>query len=256
MSAFTWEVKDHIAWITLDRPPANALNYRAYTELADTLAATDADEDVFVVILKANGRFFCAGNDVKELADPPALGPEERGYSDNVEYGLTAVIRSAKPVISLVQGPAAGAGFCIATYSDIVLATPAASFGIPEISRGIIGGAPEASFSLPPKIVRYLALTGSFLSAEDAAKYGFVLRVVAAEDLISEGEKAAKEILKNPPLSVRLAKGSLANIYPPAHIAALIEADGDRSEASLKTEDFTEAVRAFLEKRPPQYNGR
>jgi enoyl-CoA hydratase/carnithine racemase len=256
MSAFQWEVKDHIAWLTLDRPPANALSYQAYTDLADALAAIDAEEDAYVLIIKANGRFFSAGNDVKELNDPPVLGPNDRPYSDNVEYGLTAILRSPKPVISLVQGPAGGSGFCIPSYSDIVIASPEASFGIPEIRRGIIGGAPEASYSLPHKIVRYLALTGEFLSAETAAKYGFVLRVVPADELIREGEKVAKEILQNPPISVRLAKESLGNIYPAARIAGLVDEDSGRLEASLKTEDCAESIRAFVEKRPPQYKGR
>ncbi|GHU65168.1 enoyl-CoA hydratase [Clostridia bacterium] len=256
MQFFTLEVKGHIAWLTFDRPPANAMSYQTYSELAEAFDVIDADDMVFVTIIKANGRFFSAGNDVKELNDLPVLGPQDRPYAENVEYGLTAIIRSAKPVICLVQGLAGGSGFCIPSYSDIVLATPEASFGIPEISRGIIGGAPEASFSLPPKVVRYLALTGSFLSAEDAEKYGFVLKVVPKEDLIAEGEKIANEILKNPPLSVRFMKESLANIYPPSQIADLIAGDEGRNEAALKTEDFIESVHAFVEKRPPQYKGR
>jgi enoyl-CoA hydratase len=256
MAAINVEVKDNIAWLTIDRPPANALSYSVYQEISAAFGTIDAADGVRATVIKANGRFFSAGNDVGDMAGLAAFSADGKPYAETVEEGLTSIIRSPKPVISLVQGIATGAGFCIPSYSDIVIASPNAAFGIAEIKRGVVGGAPEASYSLPPKIVRYMALTGALLSAEDAYRYGFVLRIVPEGELLAEGGRAAREILANPPIAVRLMKESLSQIYPPAHIASLVEGDEGRCAASVMTEDFKESVKAFLEKRPPVYKNR
>ncbi|MDR2162967.1 MAG: enoyl-CoA hydratase/isomerase family protein [Clostridiales Family XIII bacterium] len=256
MSAIGIEISEKIMWLTLDRPPVNALSYAVYEELSAAFTRADANDDVYVTIIRATGKYFSAGNDLRELSGIIEGDTFPRPYQEVVEEGLTSIIRSSKPVICLVQGPATGAGFCIPSYSDIVVATENASFGIAEIQRGVIGGAPEASYSLPPKVVRYMALTGSFITAEEALSYGFVRKVVSEHDLYKEGERIARRIIANPPLSIRFMKESLASIYPPGRIEALIKDDETWNDRALHTEDFSESVRAFLEKRDPVYHGR
>lgn len=256
MSGLTLEIDGRIAWITLDRPPANAWAYPTYAALLTILEQIEADDDVWVAVLKANGRFFSAGNDVNEFANPPQAPVGGIPAEEIIDLALGAIGRLSKPVIALVQGIAAGSGFCAAAYADIVIATPQAKFGTPEVKRGIIGAAPEAASVLPPQLVRYLALTGDLIDAEQAYHAGFVAKLVPSDQLIAEGRRVAEAIISNPPITVSLVKQSLAALYPPERIAAQIAEDGPRAEASAATEDFHEAVHSFLEKRPPQFQRR
>lgn len=252
MSFVRLEKKDQIAILTMDRPPANAFNLDMYRDMKAAFTQVDTDDSIRVAIIRAEGRFFSAGNDVGDFD----AGTVDTDYGVVVEAGLGAVINSKKPVISVVEGAAVGSGFCVASYSDIVLATPKAKFGITEIKVGVIGGAPEASFSLPPKIVRYMALTGNLLSAEQAAAYGMVLKVCEPEVIMDEALALAEVMLGNPPISMGFMKESLYNIYRPDELAKKIDFDGAKSEVSMVTEDFREAARAFMEKRKPVYKGR
>ena len=256
MPALTLSGVVHLGWMTLGKPPANTFDYWAYRELYDIIAAVDADDSVYVAIIRGVGRFFSAGNDVKEFAEPTVAPEGGIPAEEIIDVALSAVGRSTKPVISLVHGVAAGSGFCLAAYSDIVVATPQARFGIPEVKRGIVGGAPEAASGLPPKLARYLALTGELIDAEQAYSVGFVTSLVPADRLEEEGVRIARSIIANPPLTVRYVKESLANIFPPDRIAEQIADDGPRAAASMATADFQEAVHAFLEKRPARYEHR
>ena len=249
----------HIGIITLDRPPVNALSFQAYKEIYEVFQLVEQDPDIWCVIFRAENKLFCAGNDLNEL-DERARNPEavefEIPYGDMVEKGLSALVKCKVPVICCVHSTAVGAGFCIATYSDIVLAADKAKFGITEITVGIVGGAPEASYSLPPKVVRYMALTGQLLTAQQAYDHDMVQKVFPAESLMDEAMSIARRIISLPPLTVKFMKESLNNIYEPERIAKKIEFDGGKTALSLETEDYKEALRAFIEKRPPNYKGR
>lgn len=257
MEFLSLEKRGHIGIVTLDRPPVNALTYQAYSELYEVFQLVEKDPDIWCVIFQAKNRLFCAGNDLNELNDRNQGAEEyEIPYGDMVEKGLTSVIKCKVPVICCVHSTAVGAGFCIASYSDIVLAAPEAKFGITEITVGIIGGAPEASYSLPPKLVRYMALTGSLLTAEDAFRANMVRKIVPADQLLDEALAIAERITSLPPLAIRYMKESLNNIYQPGHIADLVAFDGDKTALQHETEDFKEAIASFVEKRKPVYKGR
>ena len=259
MEYLSLKKEGHIGIITLDRPPVNALNYQAYSEIFEVFELVAQDPEIWCVIFQAKNKLFCAGNDLNELDETAQSGAEdthEIPYGDMVEKGLTSVIKCKVPVITCVHSTAVGAGFCIATYSDIVLAAPEAKFGIPEVPVGIIGGGPEASHSLLPKVVRYMALTGNLLTAQQAKDYNMVMDIVPQDQLLETAMKLAKRIISLPPFTVKCMKESLNNIYPPAHIADLVAFDGDKTMQSLESEDYKEALRAFLEKRPPVYHGR
>lgn len=254
------EKKGHIGIVTLDRPPVNALNYQAYREIYEVFDLAAQDPEIWCIIFQAKNKLFCAGNDLNELDSSAQNGNMDNygdlAYGDMVEKGLTSVINCKVPVITCVHSTAVGAGFCIASYSDIVLAAPEARFGITEVTVGIIGGGPEASHSLPPKVVRYMALTGNLLTAQQAKDYNMVLDIVPKEKLLDRAMELAERITSLPPFTVKCMKESLNNIYPPAHIASLVAFDGDKTAQSLESEDYKEALRAFLEKRPPVYHGR
>ena len=133
MEYLSLKKEGHIGIITLDRPPVNALNYQAYSEIFEVFELVAQDPEIWCVIFQAKNKLFCAGNDLNELDETAQSGAEdthEIPYGDMVEKGLTSVIKCKVPVITCVHSTAVGAGFCIATYSDIVLAAPEAKFGI------------------------------------------------------------------------------------------------------------------------------
>lgn len=248
--------KGHVAELILNRPPANAFNRRAYHELLEAVEDINADETIYVSVIRSeNQRFFSAGNDVHEFNDPN-FHSDVDDDAGIVDRSLSAILRSPKPFISLVDGIVAGSGFSVVSYSDVIVATPHARFGIPEVKRGIVGGVPEAAFSLTPKLARYAALTGNFIGAEQAYATGFVARLAEPDQLQKVGEEIAQTIIGNPPLTVQFVKQSLANIFPPQKVLDQIVADEPRLRASIATEDFHESVNAFLEKRQPVYHSR
>ena len=249
------EAKKHIATVTLNRPGQNAFNYQMYKELRDTFDTINNSEDIWCVIIRAEGKYFSAGNDVNDF-QAGSIDVSMEDYGNMVEAGLGSVVNCRVPVISAIQGIAVGSGFCIPAYSDIVIACPEAKFGITEIKVGIIGGAPEASFSLPPKIVRYMALTGNMITAEEMEKYAFVLKIVPKEDLLETATGIAQSIVRNPPIALKYMKESLSNIYRPDIMAQKIEFDGEKTGLHMQTKDFGEAVTAFIEKRDPVYKAK
>lgn len=257
MTAVTLEKEGHIAWVTLNRPPANALNFETYNAIYDAVQQVDADDDIFVGIFKAEGRIFSAGNDVHELDEIPGLtAGQAAGRSDACDRAVQSFGFAAKPWISLVNGAAVGAGFEIPAFSDIVIATPKARFGIPEVSRGIVGGNVVASSVFPPHITRYLSLTGKTIDAQRSYELGFVWKVVDEKDLIEAGRQAAQDLLDNPPLTVRYQKESLRKVYSIPRLNEIMASDADLKEKSKNSEDFQEAIHSFLEKRPPVYKAR
>lgn len=255
MDFIKFEAREHIGILTLDRPGQNALNYQMYKELKESFDMINESEDIWSVVIRAEGKYFSAGNDVSDF-QAGSINVSMEEYGTMVEAGLGSVVNCRVPVISAVQGIAVGSGFCIPSYSDIVIATPEAKFGITEIKVGIIGGAPEASFSLPPKIVRYMALTGSLLTAEEMEKYSFVLKIVSQDNLLDTAMEIARAMVRNPPIALKYMKESLNNIYRPDIMAKKIDFDGEKTGLHMQTEDFGEAISAFMEKRKPDYKGK
>jgi enoyl-CoA hydratase len=255
MDFIKFETEDNIGIITLDKPGQNAFNYQMYKELKETFDMINASEEIWAVVIKAEGKYFSTGNDVGDF-QAGVIDVSMEDYGNMVEAGLGSVVNCKVPVISAIQGIAVGSGFCVPAYSDIVIASPEAKFGITEIKVGIIGGAPEASFSLPPKIVRYMALTGNLITAEEMEKHSFVLKVVAKDELFDTAMGIARSIVRNPPIALKYMKESLNNIFSPSAIAKKIEFDGEKTALHMRTEDFSEAVTAFMEKRKPEYKGK
>lgn len=248
-----YEVADGVAWLTIDRPEArNALNKAVRDGLWDGVRRFNADDDAKVLVLTGAGtRAFCAGGDLKEMADdalqvpPPDFLPQ---FGRNIEV--------AKPTIAAVNGVALAGGFLLAQMCDLCVAASSARFGITEARVG--RGAPWAAplpWLIPPRAAMEILLTGDLIDADRAERFGLVNHVVPDADLRDHVQRLALRIAANAPLSVRAAKRTVALIAEyPLHAAY---AEAERIWAPVYTsEDAQEGPAAFRDKRPPAWKGR
>lgn len=248
-----YELRDGIAWVTIDRPEQrNALNRATLLELIDAFQRVDADEDVRVAILTGAGKVFVGGADLNELSVMSALDYLDYGNLYNV---LNRLIREGgKPVIGAVNGHALGGGNVMILSCDIIVASERAKFAVPEINLGIFGGA-----SVLPRLVgRYQAaemvLLGEAYTAQKAYELGLVNRVVPPEEVVSTAQSIAEGIRAKSPLAVRMAKRALilGNQYEPG---AASEMQLPIMSLLYSGHDQKEGMRAFFEKRAPEYTG-
>jgi enoyl-CoA hydratase/carnithine racemase len=211
-----YEKKGHIASVTINRPEVmNALHADANIELSEVFTDFKEDDNTWIAILTGAGeRAFSAGNDLKATAVATARGESmaARAATDRpVYFGGVVGLQCNKPIIAAVNGVAAGGGFEIALACDLIIAAEHARFALPEPRVGLVagaGGMHRLPQQLPLKLAMGLLLTGKWLSAQDAARYGLVNEVVPAEQLMATAERWASEILECSPLSVRLTKES------------------------------------------------
>jgi enoyl-CoA hydratase len=207
------EVRERIAIITIDNPPVNALPVAGWFELADTLRAMGRDPDVRVVVLRAEGKGFQAGVDIKELAADPtnaALVGVNRGCWE----AFAAVYDCEVPVIAAVQGFCLGGGIALAGNADIVVASDDATFGVPEVDRGALGTATHLARFVPQHKLRAMFYTGALITAPELLALGTVERVVPRDELREAALDIARTIAKKSPLVMRRAKESLNAIEP------------------------------------------
>jgi enoyl-CoA hydratase len=205
------QVTDHIGEIVIDVPPVNALPAKGWFELADVLRTLGDDEAVRVVVLRAEGRGFCAGVDIKELqADPQAIVEVSRGCYE----AFAAVYDCAVPVIAAVHGFCLGGGIGLAGNADVVVASQDATFGLPEVDRGALGAATHLARLVPQHRMRAMLYTGETATAEELHGYGSVLRVVPGDQLRDAAFEVAGAIASKHPEIIRRAKESVNGIDP------------------------------------------
>lgn len=245
----------NVGVVTLNRPEVlNALNQATMNELVDALEAFDRDETVGCLIITGAGRAFAAGADVKEMA---AATPAQMlsGYRFQQWERIRAV---SKPLIAAVHGFALGGGCELAMLCDMIVAAETAQFGQPEINIALMPGA-GGTQRLTRAIGKYKAmemiLTGRSIGARQAEAWGLVTRVVASELYLDEAKRLATEIASKPAVAVRLAKQAILKAQDMPLEGGL---DYERKCFYLlfATEDRTEGINAFLEKRPPRFKGR
>lgn len=199
-------VKDGVATITLDRPEArNALNLA----MCDALiaAAQGLDESVKLVLMRASGPVFCAGADLKEREGMDEAQVRARRLRAFAAYG--ALESLPMPAIAVVEGSAVGSGCEIAAACDFIVATPQASFRVPEAIRGTVGATQRLPRILGKRLAKDLLFTGRTLGAEEAERHGLVARVVAAEKLEEALAQIAQAILAAPTQALRLTKRAI-----------------------------------------------
>lgn len=244
-----------IGLITLHRPEVlNALNLKLMEELVEALEAFDRDEAIRCIILTGNERAFAAGADIREMADASAVELLLR----NQFARWDRIRRISKPMIAAVSGYALGGGCELAMLCDIIIASETARFGQPEINLGIMPGA-GGTQRLTRAIGKYRAmeavLTGRTISAREAEAWGLVNRVVPVELYLEEAKRVARDICARAPVAARLAKASVLKSFDTTIEGGL---DYERMLFYLlfASEDQKEGMRAFLEKRRPQFQGR
>jgi enoyl-CoA hydratase/carnithine racemase len=256
-----YEVTDHVARITLNRPERrNALNPTAYAEIEAAFRAANADPEVRCVVVTGADPAFCSGEDVKEMMTGEGGGA--RSAPPRVRYPPTpaamAVIECEKPVIAAVNGAAVGWGMELALFADIRIASEQARFAELFIKRGLIadvGGLWRLPAIVGPAKAAELLFTGDVVDAAEALRIGLVSQVTAHADLMPAALAMAARIAVNPPLALRYMKEGLNRT-----------AYGDPREIGswaieviyrlFQTEDHREGVRSFLEKRDPVFLGR
>jgi enoyl-CoA hydratase len=204
---------DGITVVTVDYPPVNAIPVQGWFDLADALMTAGRDTATHVVVLRAEGRGFNAGVDIKELQRTPgfdALIGANRGC--HAAFG--AVYDCAVPVIVAVQGFCLGGGVGLVGNADIVIASDDATFGLPEVDRGALGAATHLARLVPQHLMRALYFTASTVQAQTLAHYGSVYRVVPRAGLDDAAVEVAREIAAKDTRVIRAAKEAINGIDP------------------------------------------
>jgi len=202
-----------VAEVVMDNPPVNALPVAGWFALAEALKTAGADPEVRVVVLRAEGRGFNAGVDIKELnraTDFTAMVGVNRGCA----AAFAAVYDCPVPVIAAVQGHCVGGGIGLAGNADIIVASDDATFGLPEVDRGALGAATHLSRLVPQHRMRAMVYTSATATAAELHAYGSVLAVVPRDELREAALGVAREIAAKDPVVIRAAKESLNGIDP------------------------------------------
>jgi enoyl-CoA hydratase len=253
-----FEVSEQIARITFNRPNVlNALNRKTMDELGDCLKKVRADDAIRVLILTGAGeKAFIAGADINELSQQtPVNGREFTLYGQEIIHRLETL---GKPAIAAINGFALGGGCELALACTLRIATRNAKLGQPEVKLGIIpgyGGSQRLPRLCGKGVAHELILTGEMITAEEALRIGLVNRVVEPAELLATAEAIAKKIIANAPLAVKYALEAVERGME------MPQEEGLYLEATLfglccATQDMREGTRAFLEKRPPKFEGR
>ncbi|NKF20940.1 enoyl-CoA hydratase family protein [Solimonas marina] len=246
---FQTTIVDGIAELVLDRPPVNALDDAGWHALADQIERLGHDPAARVIVLRAEGRGFCAGVDIKELDRHP-----ERIVSVNAgNYrSFRAVHRNPLPVIVAVHGFVLGGGIGLTGAADIVVAADDATFGVPEVDRGAMGGGAHLQRLFPVQKVRMMYFTGEPITAAEAHRLGAVEKVVPRGELREAALAIARTIAAKSTAMIRLAKESLNGIED-GNLEDKYRWEQGFTLQAYSEKDSAETRRAFVEKRDAKF---
>lgn len=240
-----------VALVQMDRPPANAVNRAMYMELADLFSDPDQmGSGLQTIILAGKGRHFCAGNDLDEFATMSPENGKERMW--RVREAFFAIQDCPVPVIAAVQGAALGTGLAIAASCDLIVAEKDATFGLPELTVGVMGGARHLARLVPQAVVRRMFLTGQPVTADQLAGYTGGLVLCDDGELHSTASEIAERIAGYSPTAIRISKHVLNQIETMDIKAGYTFEQGYTVQMSGHP-DSKEALEAFREKRTPRY---
>jgi enoyl-CoA hydratase len=250
------EVEDHVALITLNRPKAlNALNDQLLGELADALTGCQNNEKVRCIVVTGSEKAFAAGADIKMMA--------EKSFVDVFAGDLFTpeseqILRVRKPIIAAVSGYALGGGCELAMMCDFIIASDTAKFGQPEINLGVVaglGGTQRLTRAIGKAKAMDMNLTGRFMDAEEAERSGLVSRVVPVKKLMEETMAAAQKIAEKSMITVMVVKEAVNRSFETTLREGLLF-ERRAFHSLFATDDQTEGMAAFMEKRTPQFRDR
>jgi enoyl-CoA hydratase len=210
MGVSTSRPEPGVAVVTLDFPPVNALPVRGWADLA--AAVTAAGRDAHVVVLRAEGRGFCAGVDIKEIQSAGHDALVGANHGCHAAFG--AVYDCAVPVVAAVRGFCLGGGIGLVGNADVVVAAADATFGLPEVDRGALGAATHLARLVPQHLMRAMYYTAATVTAADLHHHGSVYRVVPSAELDATALKVAGEIAAKDTRIIRAAKAAINGIDP------------------------------------------
>ena len=250
------EVNDAIALVKINKPESlNALDSEVITELNDCFRKLDSDQEVKVVIITGEGKSFVAGADIAEMSSLNAT--EGNSFAKKGMDTFLLIEKLSKPVIAAINGFALGGGCELSLACDIRIASKKALMGQPEVGLGItpgFGGTQRLARTIGPGKAKELIFRANNIKADEALEIGLVNKVVEPEELMDEAMKMAKEIASKSQLAVRYAKQAINNGLQ-TDIDTGMDIERANFALCFATEDQKEGMKAFLEKRKPDFKG-
>ena len=253
------EQRGEVEWLTLNRPESlNALSMRLVDELEDYYRGLSARPEVRIVVMKANGRVFCAGADFRDPDNKMERNPESvYGVQKRIGDIYRAMRRCPQPIIALVHGAACGGGFSLALASDIRIAGESAKMNAAYLSIGLSGCDMASSYLLPrlvgTSVASELLLTGRFIHAERALQVNLVSEVVADDELEAAAQSYIDDMLRATPFGLRMTKDGIGLAIDARSMEAAMAIEDRQQTLAVLTRDSVEAMKAFFEKRAPDY---
>jgi enoyl-CoA hydratase len=250
------DVQDHVGLITLNRPDAlNALNQQLLNELATALDGMGKNDKVRCIVLTGSEKAFAAGADITEMAPQSFV---DMFSSDYFTEQTEAILKCRKPIIAAVSGYALGGGCELAMMCDFIICSDTAKFGQPEINLGVmagIGGSQRLTRFVGKSKSMEMHLTGRFMDAEEAERSGLVSRIVPAKKLMEDVMATAAKIAEKSTLTTMAVKEAVDRSYETT-LSEGILFERRLFHALFATEDQSEGMSAFIEKRAPKFRGK
>ena len=247
------DVEDSVATIRLNRPEAlNALNAELLSELAQAVRDADQNDRIRCIVITGSEKAFAAGADITEMAELSFVDVFSKDY---LASDAEAIARCRKPIIAAVAGYALGGGCELAMMCDFIIAADTAKFGQPEINLGVVaglGGSQRLTRFVGKSKSMEMHLTGRFMDAEEAERSGLVSRVVPAKNLMEEALSAAAKVAEKSSLATMAVKEAVNRSYETTLAEGLLS-ERRLFHALFATDDQTEGMTAFTEKREPQF---
>lgn len=249
------EVDQHVGIIKLNRPKVlNALNPELMTQLATQLESFDKDANIHVILIAGSERAWAAGADIGDMAEQTTVTMYDRDQFATWDR----IKRIKKPIVAAVSGYALGGGCELMMLCDIIVAGDTAQIGQPEINIGVMpgaGGTQRLTRAVGKATAMEVILNGRFLTANEALQAGLISRVVPREHWFSAALKLAQELAKKPPIALRFAKEAVLKAQE-SNLSEGLEYERKLFYMLFSTEDQKEGMRAFVEKRKPNFKGK